>query len=272
MTEEKLLTTEEIKGIELNILEEFADFCEENGLRYFLVFGTLLGAVRHKGFIPWDDDIDVGMPREDYEILVNTYKSKSGRYRVHDRRFDKDYTYAYAKLSDEGTRLVDFRRMPYRIGVNMDIWPLDDLGNDMKKIRRRVIYMHYVTKTLDAKAYNNSFPRSIYKKIGISLTKFLLKPISFDKFISYVSNSMKVFDKYRQEYCGVFVASPCGIIEIVRKDWYSDFIMMEFEQRMYRVPVGYHELLNQKYGDYMQLPPKEKQVTHHDFDAWRTVG
>ena len=134
----KELTLPEIKEIELEILKVFHNFCKENNIRYFISHGTLLGTIRYKGFIPWDDDVDVLVPREDYDRLLAIFKD-SEKYRL--LHFEKDdrFLFPYAKLCDMTTLKVENgREADLHLGVDMDIFPLDAWDDDMKKARKEV--------------------------------------------------------------------------------------------------------------------------------------
>ena len=129
----KKLTDKEVKQIELDILEYVHNFCEENGLKYIMNYGTLIGAVRHKGFIPWDDDIDISMPRADYEKLIASFP-KNGRYKILDHRTSKDYFNNFVKVIDTNTKIVDNRNdKTYESGLFIDIFPMDRF-DDMKAV------------------------------------------------------------------------------------------------------------------------------------------
>ena len=125
MTMRRITDIQELRGVQLGILDDIHAFCVDNGIRYFLACGTLIGAVRHKGYIPWDDDIDLYMPRDDYERFINEFKSVSGNCRVLDPKKEKHYYYTYAKVVDKRTLLVEPEADGYRIGVYVDVFPVD---------------------------------------------------------------------------------------------------------------------------------------------------
>ena len=136
MTMRRITDIQELRGVQLGILDDIHAFCVDNGIRYFLACGTLIGAVRHKGYIPWDDDIDLYMPRDDYERFINEFKSVSGNCRVLDPKKEKHYYYTYAKVVDKRTLLVEPEADGYRIGVYVDVFPVDYVTDNMAARRR----------------------------------------------------------------------------------------------------------------------------------------
>ena len=128
------ITLAEKKQLMLSVMDEIDAFCRENGLTYFLVGGTLLGAVRHKGFIPWDDDMDIGLPRKDYERLIREFRSGSGKVRVFDFRNKEDYFWPSAKAVAENTVLYELDDRKHPIGVFIDVFPFDGFVGPREEI------------------------------------------------------------------------------------------------------------------------------------------
>lgn len=127
--------TNQVHCVLLNMLQWFHQECKNNNLRYYIIGGTMLGAVRHKGFIPWDDDIDVAMPRKDYDKLCRIMAdSGKGQYRLEfPGKENKDYTYLFAKIYDTQTTLTENKRKPITRGLYIDVFPLDGIGNEYKQ-------------------------------------------------------------------------------------------------------------------------------------------
>ena len=240
----KKLTDKEVKQIELDILEYVHNFCEENGLKYIMNYGTLIGAVRHKGFIPWDDDIDISMPRADYEKLIASFP-KNGRYKILDHRTSKDYFNNFIKV--------------------IDTIPMDRF-DDMKAVDKT--YNLESFKLLSFSKHGNIvYGDSVIKDIIRSVCWFLLKPVSPTVFAKKID---KVSAKYKKEdgkYIGL-LASKFKEKEVFDFDPFKEIIDMPFEGVTLKGPKEYDKLLRQYYGDYMQLPPVEKQVNPHELDAY----
>ncbi len=129
-------TLEKLHDVEIEILDEFVRVCKKNNLKYFLVGGTLLGAVRHEGFIPWDDDIDIGMPREDYEKFLKVMEEKnSEKYTVFDSRYDENYFFQFGRLSLNGTYWSEYwdNQVPFKLGIHIDLFILDKVPENKFK-------------------------------------------------------------------------------------------------------------------------------------------
>lgn len=256
----------EIKDICFSILCYFDDVCRENNLRYSLAYGTLLGAVRHKGFIPWDDDIDVIMPREDYEKLLGL-KLYNKRYSILSHKYSRSYRYTFAKMIDTKTLLIEKTKPDQKIGVYIDIFPTDYFfSNDVqalnKENRKRLKYLKWIANT------------SLNKKKAIvkSLCQNIL--VLFDK--EYVSKQYDKYDKFiesiysqKGEYCGMLTAGVYGEKEIFLFDLFEgELCELSFEGRKFKVIARYKEFLEQIYGDYLQLPPEEKRISNHSFSGY----
>ena len=250
-----------LKEIEIDLLSRFIEVCERLNLRYFAIGGTLLGAVRHKGFIPWDDDIDVGMPRSDYEIFVK----EGGRY-FSDPYFlqtfssDKEAIFPFAKLRDSGTTFIEKSAASLHInhGVYIDIFPLD--GYPTSRIKGKIlnwekaILNERVLKGFIDLEHSNNLKR----KIVLSLTA----PLSSQGAVKRFDKLIKKYD-YEDSY---LIANYCGAWgkkEIVPKHWYGNGIQGTFESIEIMLPEKYDLWLTQVYGDYNKYPPLEEQVPHH---------
>lgn len=251
----------------LNIMKWFHDICDKEGLVYFAQGGTALGAVRHRGFIPWDDDIDVGMPREDYEKLkmIASKINQNSKYYIEFPGEKEDYFYPYCKIYDKSTTLIENTRYETRRGIYIDVFPIDGAGNSMEEsvnnfrvIDRKLNFLYSRTC-----AYRKN--RALYKNIAIFVMRIV------PNFLIGISKTIKNIELLSSK-CGYnqckYVANFCGNWhekEIMDKEWVDKPILMDFDGIKIYVPNNSHAYLTRLYGDYMQLPPKEKRKTHHDF-------
>ena len=257
----KPIGQEEIKSILCDLLHDVADFCEESGLRYFLAYGTLIGAVRHNGFIPWDDDIDIAMPRPDYDKFVRSYNNRKSSKRVIDIAIDKNYGIPYAKVYDDRTWFNEYKYRKEKYGVFIDIFPIDGIKGNWQIYKALVL-----TKLLHAKKANY-IQRSLVKNLINTFAKIVLLPLS-------VRNILKLLDKnartcpFGSTPQAVNLLETYGFCEIADSSVFEKTLFHEFEGDYYRIPVGYDEWLRSIYGDYMQLPPVVQQITHHIYQVY----
>lgn len=272
MTKERIATAEELKKIEIDMLRFFRDTCEEHGLTYYLAFGTLIGAVRHKGFIPWDDDIDILMPRKDYEKLQSlTIEDRWSDYRFLSYKSEPRYGYPWIKLACKKVELRPSRfNNGFLYGTSLDIFALDSIeGNSEEiipktdKIKNSFLYdmkiRQFYAGVNQGNKINKLIRKLYYNIIGsrmgsayslIDATEKKIKSISSDdaKYCVYV------FDRYSSLW---------------EKKWFGDKpVYLEFEGEKFRVPENYDKVLRESYGDYMKLPPEEKRVPIHIYSAY----
>ena len=253
----------DIKTIELDIFSKFIDVCNNLDLKYYLLEGTLLGAVRHQGFIPWDDDIDVGMLRADYEKLIaEGQKFLPEGYFLQSIETEKGFLCSFAKIRNSNTTFVEksIRHSKINHGVYIDIFPLDyypDNEREQKAFdRKNKIY----TRRLAAEYYYED--RNIKRTMLSAVMKIIYPSIT------------RVMQKRQELYRSVppsnMIANYCSPWrkrEIVPKDWYGEGTMLTFEGIQALAPKEYDKWLTQVYGDYMQLPPEEQRIPHHFVDV-----
>lgn len=257
------INAEELKTIQLDLLRKTAEFCEKNDIKYFLCGGTLLGAIRHKGYIPWDDDIDISMPRPDYDKFINTFNKVDNYYQVIAMSNDRKYGFPFAKVHDTRTFVDELQYAKDRFGVYIDIFPIDGVGEDEQVFR--ILRLRKLLHTKKA----NYYQRTLSKKIINTIGKILLLPFS----THYI---LKLMDKEARKYmygstpkAGIII-NPYGTREIVDISVFDKSIPMKFEDREYMVPAAYDIWLRSIYGDYMELPPLDKRHSPHVSIAyWR---
>lgn len=265
----KELTIEEMKKIELPILTSVHNFCVQNNLRYSLAGGTMIGAVRHKGFIPWDDDIDIMMPRPDYDKLISLYNNSQNRYRLISCDTDRDYFQPYAKVVDPTTTLNEhYDKKMKNLAVYIDIFPIDGLPDDNNE---REKYWKKVFKKRNI--LSCTYQKSLQSEKGIK--KLLRKIIFYTSCILPANFAAKRLNNYtRNKYSfdnSKYVAALVfgyGKKEEVPHSLYEKIGDFKFEDCVFKATEQFDLYLKNLYGDYMQLPPESERKTRHHAEAY----
>ncbi len=265
----KELTLQELKEIEFDILKMFDAFCKENNIRYFLSHGTLLGAVRYKKFIPWDDDVDLLIPREDYNKMISLFKD-SDRYQLFAFEKNKDYRYPYAKLCDMTTRKDEFGyNNGIELGVDIDIFPLDAWDDDLKKAKQEVKCIRKNMVCLGLTKLKKPDSVNPIKRFVKGIVMIFCKMIGSEFFIKNILKASCKEEQQGTNYLGCKAWCVYGERGIIPASAFADTIDIEFEGEFFSAPKDYDTYLTCLYGDYLPEPPKEKQKTHHSFKAYR---
>ena len=246
----------------LKIAKDFHRFCEDHNYKYYIIGGTFIGAIRHKGFIPWDDDMDIAMPREDYEKFLATYTSD--KYDIITYRSGKEYKYYLPKLYND--KYIVKEKTGNITNLFIDIFPIDGMPNN--KILRRIHILRILYRRMKLSFYYNDTidmekKRKTYEKILIKLAK----SIPFKRLIDPIKEKDKI-DKMLKanhmndcEYSGTIMGAYRAR-EIVETKWFGKPTLYDFEDTKLYGPEYYDEYLTHMYGDYMALPSKDKQTIH----------
>lgn len=244
-------------AVELNLLEYFENICREHNLRYFVDYGTLLGAVRHQGFIPWDDDIDVVMFRDDYERLQAIAQDTVDFPYFFQNSYTDIMIWAFSKLRDSRTTAIEFPDISpeFHQGIFIDIFPLDDVpdGKAVKPVigqMQREIWMSIVDAKGLMELLDRGYRSAMDAQVLISLANMPAR------------ERMKLFEEFNASQFGKSTMVNCitdyfAGIQSVLREWYADIVYLPFEGIRVPAPAGYDELLRCRYGDYMvpaQIP------------------
>ena len=262
----KTIEVDEMKRIQLLILIDVANFCEENGIRYFLAAGTMLGAVRHHGFIPWDDDIDISLPRPDYNRLINEYKNR--RYVLHCWDNERDFLCPYTKIEDPETVLIDNLDFGKSIGVNIDVFPVDGLPNGRVNIDKTVLLMKSLWGLVVCSTVKDISRRSRIKKFEIRLMRKIYKLTRSQSFVTGLTVKTAQRCPFDQSDKVAVLVWGYGKKEVVPRCAASEYIKVKFEGHTFNISKFYDVYLNSIYGDYMQLPPENERINKHHFVAY----
>lgn len=244
---EKHLTLEEVKKRQVDMLFAFDEFCRKNDITYFVAYGTLLGAVRHKGYIPWDDDVDVMVPFSEIAKIKKIFKHD--KYTISHYDNDPYYNYPYPRLTDNATYTkIGKRAKTY--GVFVDIYPIYDFPNSESEIEK---YRNRINRVFKIHLFFLRTRNYLYRKIG-------------QFYFPFMKLLCKQYDKalYSAESDDAVCAHAFYPERVpLNKSLFEDKVEVEFEGHKLYAPIGWHECLQNWYGDYMQLPPEDKRHPYH---------
>ena len=259
---------DEMRKLQLDILDYAADFCEKNNIEYWLNAGTLLGAVRHKGYIAWDDDIDIAMLRPDYDKFIKTFNEQSTRYKVHCFENDSECLQPFAKIYDENTILYEPDENVIKLAVYIDIFVMDNAPDDdklaAKMFRKRDIYVlcNLARKMpVFLKPTRGGFIRSLCVYAFRLMTRIFPRDYFTRKLIENAKSCISQSTRRIGDFSGLHST-------MLDKSAFDELKTLEFEGRKYKVPGDYDGWLRGLFGDYMTLPPEEKRVSTHKFKAY----
>lgn len=267
----KEISLEEHKELSLEILLFVDRFCRDNNIQYFLTFGTLIGAIRHKGMIPWDDDIDIMMPRDDYNSFVRLMIAQNGKtiFQINCFETDPDFYLPWARVCNNTTILLN---RPHRIekdlGVWIDVFPIDNAPRSnirdewYKEYLRRRAKVYYTIPT--------PFERFSFKKQILTIDFIWRLFYGVRNFVKYRDALVDWIIQYNYVDCDEMMipVTVYGMRCVFPKAVFERAIEVVFENHKLMAPVGYDVFLRIVYGDYMKLPPEDNRESCHHFTAF----
>ncbi len=258
-----------LQNIELKTLKQIKRICEAENIRYFIIGGTLIGALRHEGFIPWDDDVDIGIPRSDYNRFVKVAKSYlPDNYEVRTMDSSRTYKCYYTRVVDNNMKILwDHGQYKAEIGVWTDVFPLDGLPSGKLRRKMHVFHLNFIKALYKFTQIDNVSTNVRRSRIEQALIRFAMitrigKLFNGDKLLKKLDRTLQKYDFDKCEY--MFNYSGCyKDREIAPRSFFDGVQTVRFEDALVAAPSGADGYLRNVYGDYMQLPPPEKQVSHH---------
>ncbi|MCR4874148.1 MAG: LicD family protein [Clostridia bacterium] len=261
----------EIRELLLKAAETVKSICEDNGLEIFMGGGTLLGAIRHKGFIPWDDDIDLYMKRPDYDKFIEIMRqNNNGRYRLECHEIDKNYLYPFGKFIDTNTILKEKGAdSGIEMGLYVDIFPIDGLGADVKAAKKQMKKINpYIVMNLSllVEPFRKGVPFT--KNMAIAMIRVVAKMFGGDKLQKKISAIAHACSYETSVYAGQYMEATGDKRIFNKQEIYEDLKPMKFENTTFLATQNWDKYLSQTYGDYMTPPPKDKQVFTHAYKLY----
>lgn len=262
------ITLEELKLIELDMVKYLDGVCRKHNIHYYMVGGTLLGAVRHKGFIPWDDDIDVAMPRMEFEKLQSVMSEEKGYYKIQFYNNTQGYGYPFPKMIDTRTTLIDYKAGTgkEKTSVYIDIFLYDGMGRTLMAAEARYWFLKALKRMVFLSKRNFKM-ESLGKTLLFSVPWGVCHLIGVDrlnKLYNYFAGR-KAFHKTEIVACA---AGRYGRGELFPREVFEKTIDLSFEDTVLPAPIEYKKYLRSIYGDFMTLPPVEKRVSNHMSEEW----
>ena len=257
------LSPQDIKSIQLEVLQEFHDFCITHGLKYSLCAGTLLGAIRHGGYIPWDDDIDVMMPRKDYQLLLELFNSE--KCTLYHYSIQKGYMLSYAKICDNCTFVEEGDVYECGYGIDIDVFPLDFFPDSVEESQKWSWHLGLLKDIRTIKNIKLSKNRPLYRNVLLVIYRFLAFPIPMKWLVRRVDVLAQKYSYKTDGFCGNMTN---GYRMKERNPMAQSYIDVEFEGRIFKAINNYDVYLTALFGNYMQLPPENKRVSTHVYKAF----
>lgn len=260
----------DVQSVQLEILVELDRICKKHEIRYQLFAGSLLGAVRHKGFIPWDDDIDVCLLREDYNRLLNVCKTELNEaYFLQNYETDNESILQFSKIRKNNTIFMSnsYKDSNMHMGIFIDIFPLDNIRPNtfLGELHRKLCNIMFVATTsmVKSRCYNVKNPLRKYIRLGLHYFLKLFPKIMIDRLANRVICMFNQKDTVYVSHLTNGASKSTYNRYMVKKDDFYNVMDGEFEGYKFPIPIEYDKVLTNLFGDYMKFPPINKQKPHH---------
>ncbi|WP_291950307.1 phosphorylcholine transferase LicD [Campylobacter sp.] len=256
------IALDEQKKALVNLLEYFDSFCKKHNIIYSLGGGTLIGAVRHKGFIPWDDDIDIYMHYDEYDKFVKYWKDTDNI--IFSNLYDKDFKhfYEFAKLYDTNYLIEDFQHQIHPIFIDIFIYDfVPDDFNLIYKTSKKLKFLKKLTRSFVKRSNEFAFMKNFFLYFANILDKQVMRFLKKWR-LKYTNENCKNIALFISEYTK-------STHFIMPKEYFNDIVNLSFEGRKFPCMNGYDEHLKKYYGDYMKLPPENSRISHHTFKCYK---
>lgn len=267
----KELSIKEIMDLQLEILKQVDKFCRANGIEYFMYGGTGIGAIRHKGYIPWDDDIDIAMTRPNYDRFISTFNGSYEHLEVYAPELNWNYYAPYANVCDTRTVLDEGANghRGQKLGVKIDIFQIDGAPETEEEylklwqINRKYMKSMYIRRHLLS---------VLWKKDKVAFFKCIVKKLlnCTPSFVYMQKKTHEISTKYKfgETSKATNLSYPYPKLTLCERSWFEHYIDVDFEDMKARMIADYDPYLRVIFGDYMQLPPEEQRIAHHGFKAY----
>lgn len=258
------LTSEEliqVQSIQKEIIKEVDRICKKCGINYNMVGGTMLGAIRHQGYIPWDDDADIGFLRSEYEKFREACKTELNheKFYMQDLRDTEGYRWGYGKLRRKDTEFIRLNQefMPYEQGICIDLMPFDNVPDNpiFRKIHffECFLFRKIFWSQVGAKSEKNKLKRLVYK---------MLNKVPFELVVKIYQKFIDRGQKGKTELVRILTFPTPKKVYGYNREWYTKLKTYKFDELVLPGAADYDGYLSVKYGDYMQLPPENKRKVH----------
>lgn len=254
---------EESKEIMIKTLKSIDNCCRENNIKYSVCWGTMIGAIRHHGFIPWDDDIDIMMPREDYNRFLNIYNDPE--YGVYTPKVNRNHMNIITKIYNKKTCVYLRKRSKSFFGVWVSIFPYDNAPNEHLKLweMKRDFWL-----TLYHIKVQSLVGQNLMRQVAKRIIRILLLPFSSFWLYNKIESCLTAYNSQQTKRVCIWFGTPFMLFRYFPKELFDDCIDVDFDDIKSRIIKGYDKFMKQTYGDYMKFPPESERVPKHNYKAY----